>query len=137
MATYEGSGGKVMIKSGTDTLTAIAAVRSWSVSLTRDTVEDTSMASGGVRTFKKGLQSWSGSMEIIYDDTTGVVVQTALNPNTNTAVTVELYADAAGNDQFTGTIIVTEFGASVAFDGLMTATVSFQGTGACTATISR
>ena len=53
MANYEGSAGTVKIKSGSDALTAIASVRGWSMDITRDVVENTSMASGGVRTYKK------------------------------------------------------------------------------------
>lgn len=131
MATYEGSNGKVMTKSGSDTLTAIAAVRTWNISLTRDTVEDTSMNNAGYRTHKKGLQSWSGSMDIVYDDTTSSVVQTALNPDTDAAVSVELYPDeSVSATKFGGSIIVTEFAVTASYDGLVTATVSFTGTGA-------
>jgi len=133
MATYEGSNGKVMIKSGADTLTAIAAVRSWNVSFTRDTVEDTSMNNAGYRTHKKGLQTWSGSMEIVYDDSSSAPVTAALNPDTDAAVTVEFYPDeAVVGTLFAGPIIVTEFGVTASFDGLVTASVSFQGNGAPT-----
>jgi len=131
MATYEGSNGKVMVKSGSDTLTAVAAVRTWSATFTRETVEDTSMNNAGYRTHKKGLQSWEGSMEIVYDDTTAAVVQTALNPDTDTAVSVELYPDEAVTaTKFGGSIIVTEFSVTSSYDGLVTASVSFTGTGA-------
>ena len=133
MATYEGSNGKVMIKSGADTLTAIAAVRTWSVTFTRDTVEDTSMNNAGYRTHKKGLQTWSGSMEIVYDDSSSPAVTAALNPDTDAAVTVEFYPDeAVVGTLFAGPIIVTEFGVTASFDGLVTASVSFQGNGAPT-----
>lgn len=136
MATYEGSNGKVMVKSGSDTLTAVAAVRSWTATFTRDTVEDTSMNNAGYRTHKKGLQSWSGSMEIVYDDSTSSVVQTALDPDTDDAVVVEFYPDeAVAGTVFSGTVIVTEFGVSSSFDGLVTATCSFQGTGAPSAAL--
>jgi predicted secreted protein len=133
MATYEGSNGKVMIKSGADTLTAIAAVRSWNVSFTRDTVEDTSMNNAGYRTHKKGLQTWSGSMEIVYDDSSSPTVTAALNPDTDAAVTVEFYPDeSVVGTLFAGPIIVTEFGVTASYDGLVTASVSFQGNGAPT-----
>ena len=133
MATYEGSNGTVKVKSGSDALTAVAAVTAWSVDLTRDTVEDTSMASSGVRTYKKGLQTWSGSMDIVYSDSENVIVDTALNPDTDAAVTVELYSDSTKNtSKVSGTIIVTGYSVSASMDGLVTASVSFQGTGACT-----
>jgi len=133
MATYEGSNGKVMIASGTDSLTAVAAVRTWSVTLTRDTVEDTSMNNNGYRTHKKGLQTFSGSMEIVYDDSTQAAVNAALNPDTDASVAVEFYPDeSVAGTKFAGPIIVTEFGVTASFDGLTTASVSFQGNGAPT-----
>lgn len=133
MANYEGSAGTVKIKSGSDTLTAIASVRSWSLDITRDTVETTSMSSGGVRTYKKGLQTYTGSMDIVYDDSENAIVSTALNPDTDDAVAVELYSDAAVDaTKFAGTVIITGYSITANFDGLTEASVSFQGTGAIT-----
>lgn len=133
MARYEGSSGTVKIKSGSDTATAVASVRGWSLDITRDTVEDTSMSSAGVRTYKKGLQSYSGSMDIVYDDSENTIVSTALNPDTDDTVTVELYSDGSvDTSKFVGDVIITSYSVSASFDGLTEATVSFQGTGAIT-----
>ena len=133
MATYEGSAGTVKIKSGSDALTAVASVRSWSMDITRETVEDTSMASGGVRTFKKGLQTYTGSMDIVYSDSENAIVSTALNPDTDDTVSVELYSDAATDTtKFAGDVIITSYSISASYDGLTEVSVSFQGTGALT-----
>lgn len=132
MATYEGSAGTVKIKSGSDTLTAVASVRTWSLDVTRDTVEDTSMGTGN-RTYKKGLQSYSGSMDIVYDDSESAVVSTALNPDTDDAVAIELYSDSAVDaTKFAGTVIITSYSITANYDGLTEVSVSFQGTGALT-----
>jgi len=133
MASYEGSAGTVKIKSGSDTLTAIASVRSWSMDITRDTVENTSMSSGGVRTYLKGLQSYSGSMDIVYDDSENAVVSTAMNPDTDDTVSVEFYSDSAVDaTKFAGDVIITSYSITASYDGLVEASVSFQGTGAIT-----
>lgn len=133
MATYEGSAGTVKIKSGSDALTAVASVRGWSMDITRETVEDTSMASGGVRTFKKGLQTYTGSMDIVYSDSEDTIVATALNPDTDDTVSVELYSDATEDTtKFAGDVIVTSYSISASYDGLTEVSVSFQGTGALT-----
>jgi predicted secreted protein len=130
MATYEGSNGSVKIKSGTDTLTAVASVRSWSIDITRDIVENTAMGDGS-RTYKKGLQSYSGSMDIVYDDSENVIVATAFNPDTDGAVTVELYPDnSVAGTKFAGEVIITSYSITASYDGLVEATVSFQGNGA-------
>lgn len=129
MANYQGNNGTVKIKSGSDTLTAVADVRSWSVTMTREVVENTAMGDD-FRTYLKGLQSYSGSMEIVYNDSESSVVDTAINPDTDAAVQVEFYADAVNTStaKFVGTVIVTSFAVTNSYDGLMTATVEFQGT---------
>lgn len=133
MASYEGSNGTVKVLAGAGTITAIAQVRSWNISHSRDTVEDTSMGDS-FRTHKKGLQSWSGSMEIIFDDAEQAEVNAALDPNTDDAVTVDFYPDSAVvATKFSGTIIVTEYAVTASYDGLITASVSFSGTGALSA----
>jgi predicted secreted protein len=137
MATFEGSAGQVKIKSGSDTLTAVASVRSWNLDITRETVEDTSMGSAGNRTYKKGLQDYSGSMDIVYDNSedAGGVVSAALNPDTDSAVEVEFYSDASVDaTKFAGSVIVTSYSITATYDGLTEASVSFQGTGALTTT---
>lgn len=132
MATYEGSAGTVKIKSGSDTLTAVASVRTWSIDISRDTVEDTAMGDGN-RTYKKGLQSYSGSMDIVFDSSENAIVSTALNPDTDDTVSVEFYAEANDDTtKFAGDVIVTSYSISASYDGLVEATVSFQGTGALT-----
>jgi len=133
MARYEGSAGSVKIKSGSDALTAVASVRSWSMDITRDTVEDTSMGSSGVRTYKKGLQSYSGSMDIVYDDSEDTIVSTALDPATDDTVSVELFPDGSATaTKFAGDVIVTSYSVTASYDGITEASVSFTGTGAIT-----
>ena len=133
MASYEGSNGSVKVLDGTGTAAAIAQVRSWNISHSRDTVEDTAMGDS-FRTHKKGLQSWSGSMEIIFDDQESAEVNASLDPNTDTVITADFWPDASVvGTKFTGTIIVTEYAVTASYDGLVTASVSFSGTGALAA----
>lgn len=132
MATYEGSNGAVKLLSGSGTLTNVAEVQSWSVEVTRDTVEDTVMGDN-FRTYKKGLQAWSGSMDIVYSDSSDAEVSSALDPSTDAAISVELFPDSSqSGTKFAGTIVVTSFSITASYDGLVTASVSFQGTGAPT-----
>ena len=135
MANYQGNNGTVKIKSGSDTLTAVADVRSWSMTMTREVVENTAMGDSN-RKYLKGLQVFSGTMEIVYTDSENAIVETALNPDEDDTVQVEFYADAANTTtaKFVGDVIVTSFSVTNTYDGLMTATVEFQGTGAPTLT---
>lgn len=132
MATYEGSNGAVKVKSGSGSLTTVADVQSWTVDITRDTVEDTAMGDS-YRTYKKGLQTWSGSMEVIYNDTSDAEITESLNPDNDNVVSVELFPDVSvAGTKIAGDIIITSFSVSASYDGLVTASVAFQGTGAPT-----
>lgn len=133
MASYEGSNGAVKLLSGSGTATAVAQVRSWSITIARDTVEDTSMGDS-YRTYKKGLQNWSGTMDIVYDDTTSAEVNEAISPDTDAVVTGDFYPDVSVTaTKFSGTLIITSFAVTASYDGLVTASVAFQGTGALSA----
>jgi predicted secreted protein len=117
----------------------IAAVRNFSVELTRDTIETTTMGVD-VRTYLTGLSSWSGSADIYFDpaSSTGTIATHAvLNPTSGTVgqstLTVELFlADTAG--KFSGEVIITGFTVNSSMDGMVEASISFQGSGACTYT---
>ena len=139
MATLTGNNGVVKIDNASGTPTAIAAVRNFSVEITRDTIETTTMGVD-VRTYLNGLSSWSGSADVYFDPanyTGGASVMAALNPtgiNVGAGtVTVELYLnDTAG--KFAGEAIITGFTVNSSMDGMVEASISFQGSGACTFT---
>lgn len=133
MANYQGNNGSVKIKSGSDSLTAVADVRTWSVTVNRETVETTAMGDD-FRKYLKGLGMFNGSMDIVYNDSENAIVATSMNPDTDAAVTVEFYSDAADGTKFVGEVIVTAFTVNASYDGLTTASVTFQGTGAPTVT---
>ena len=126
MATHKGSEGT--LKVGTDTL---AEIRSYSLEESADTLEDTSMGDSA-RTYKSSLTSFSGSVDVFWDET-----DTAQNALTiGSEVTLNVYPEGAdsGDTYYTGTAIVTGVTRSASFDGLVEASVSVQGTGALTST---
>ena len=136
MAILTGNNGVVKIDNAAGTPTAVAAVRNFSVEITTDTIE-TSTMSIDVRTYVKGMSSWSGSADIYFDAanyTGGASAIAALNPTTGAVgsapITVELYLnDTAG--KFAGEAIVTGFTVNSTMDGMVEASISFQGSGAC------
>jgi predicted secreted protein len=140
MAILTGNNGVVKLDATVGGAVAtIAAVRTFSVELTRDTIETSTMTTD-VRTYVTGLSSWSGSADIYFDPaaSTGTIATHAiLNPTSGTVgqttLSVELYLnDTAG--KFSGEIIVTGFTINATFDGMVEASISFQGSGACTYT---
>jgi predicted secreted protein len=140
MAILTGNNGVVKLDASVGGAVAtIASVRNFSVELTRDTIETTTMGVD-VRTYLTGLSSWSGSADIYFDPaaSTGTIATHAvLNPTSGTVgastLTVELYlADTAG--KFSGEVIITGFTVNSTMDGMVEASISFQGSGACTYT---
>ena len=140
MAILTGNNGVVKLDASVGgSVATIAAVRNFSVELTRDTIETSTMGTD-VRTFLTGLSQWSGSADIYFDPvaTTGhLAVHSVLNPTSGTVgqstLTIELYlADTAG--KFSGEIIITGFTVNATMDGMVEASISFQGSGACTFT---
>lgn len=139
MAILTGNNGVVKIDNASGTLTTVAAVRNFTVEITSDTIESTTMGVD-VRTYLKGLSSWSGSADIYFDPanyTGGASVIAALNPTGgavgSATVSTELYLSDTSN-KFAGEIIVTGFTVNSSMDGMVEASISFQGSGACTFT---
>lgn len=126
MATHKGSEGTVKVGSN-----AVAEIESYSLEETADTLEDTSMGDSA-RTYKSSLTSFSGSLDVFWDetDTSG---QGALTIGSEVTLNVYPEGDTAGDTYYTGSAIVTGV-TSASFDGLVEASVSVQGTGALTST---
>ena len=127
MATHKGSEGTVKVGAN-----AVAEIRSYSLEESADTLEDTSMGDTA-RTYKSSLTSFSGSVDVFWDetDTNG---QGALSIGSEVTLNVYPEGDASGDTYYAGTAIVTGVTRSGSFDGLVEASVSVQGTGALTQT---
>jgi predicted secreted protein len=125
MATHTGSEGTVKVGAN-----AIAEIRSYSIEETADTVEDTSMGDT-YRTHKTTLKSFSGSIDVFWDetDTSGQVALTV-----GSEVTINFYPEGSttGDTYLTGTAIVTSKTITGSFDGMVESTINVQGTGALT-----
>jgi predicted secreted protein len=139
MATLVGNNGAVSINGK-----AVAAVRNFSIDITADTIETTTMGIEA-RTYVKGLSSFSGSADIFWDtadwDSSGE--NTTWNPTDGSSlvgasgVAGKFYLDlapgvSAADKVFTGTVIVTGYTINSSFDGMVEASISFQGSDAVT-----
>jgi predicted secreted protein len=125
MATHTGSEGTVKVGAN-----AVAEIRSYSIEETADTVEDTSMGDT-YRTHKTTLKSFSGSIDVFWDetDTNGQVALTV-----GSQVTINFYPEGSttGDTYLSGTAIVTSKTITGSFDGMVESTINVQGTGALT-----
>jgi predicted secreted protein len=122
MATLVGKDGVVKIGSNT-----IGEIRTYSLEQTMDVIEDSSIGDTD-RTYTSGLKSFSGSMDVYFDDTdTG---QLDVQVGDTGTINVQVEGDTTGDHQLSGSIIVTGRTITASFDGMVEASVSFQGTGA-------
>jgi predicted secreted protein len=127
MSVTKGSSGLIKVGSST-----VAEVKSYSIDETADTIESTSMGDSA-KTFESSLTSFSGSVECHYDDadTTGQVAMSI-----GSTITLNLYpeGDTAGDTYYSGSAVITGKTVSGSHDGLVEASISFQGSGALTIT---
>ena len=128
--TYTGESGRVEFYVG-GSLTNVASVRSFSIDLNTETIEDTNMSSGGNRTYKAGLTDYSGTMDLFMRDSDAA--QQALRVQGSAPASIKLYPSGETSGMtLTGEVIITGFSITSTFDGMVEATCSYQGTGGIT-----
>ena len=123
MATHSGSEGKVFIGSS-----QIAEVKSWSLEVTADTVDASTIGTEWRKTLAT-IKSWAGSFDAFWDETDSKG-QGALGAGKNVMLNLYPEGDEEGNTYFTGSVIITSIAYKASFDGLVEAGFSFTGTDA-------
>lgn len=127
MATIYGNNGEIKISS-----TAVGEVKSWSLTISRDTIEDTSMGDVA-KTFVYGKSSASGTIEVHFDDddsAQGTLRDAVIN---GTSVALDLFTNdssASGSDYYSLTALLTSQDVSVEMDSIESRTFNFTATGA-------
>jgi predicted secreted protein len=131
MTAYVGNAGVVQIDDDTGTAQTVAEVRSYSIETTSDTIEQTVMGDS-TRQYVKGLATFSGTADVYWDPTHFTTVDA--NPTvgtvgaTNKVVTLRIYPTGSGTS-WSGEVVVTGYTVNGTFDGMVEASISFQGTG--------
>lgn len=123
MACYKGLNGVVTVGGS-----AVAQIRSYTITESADTADCTTMGDTH-RTHMATIKSWEGSLDLVWDkqdDTAGLEVGGA-------EVALIVYPEGTG-DNMAGQIIVTSLEVSAAYEDVITASVSFTGTGPLTRT---
>ena len=123
MATHKGSEGLVKIGSN-----VVAEVTGFSFDETCDTIEDTAL-SDTARTYVTDYTTFSGTIDCMFDetDTTG---QGAMTNGASVALDLFPEGASAGDTYFSGTALITSISRANAMGSMVTASFSFQGTGA-------
>lgn len=132
MAAIRGTDGVVQIDGSNN----LASVRSFTLDTTQDTIETSAMGNAS-RTYVKGLRTFTGSADIVLDDTSPQhdVASSPLDFFANEpAGTMKLYPEGSGigNIELTGSIFITGYSINSTYDGIVEASISFQGTGDAT-----
>ena len=125
MATHTGSEGTVKLGTvGSDV--AIGEIRSYTITETADTIEDTAMGDAS-RTYKTGLKNFSGSVECYFDPDDAK--QDEMIAGAELTLTVYPEGSSSADQYMSGTVIITSADVNAASDGMVEASFSFQGSG--------
>ena len=133
MATLTGNDGQIVIAGLNPAAgNAVVSTRNFSVDITSDTIE-TSVMGDDTRTYVRGMSSWTGSADIYWDTSEAANLNICSSTVTvgATPVSIRLYvSQEASNDKvYYGDGIITGFSVASSMDGLVEATISFQGSG--------
>ena len=115
MAARAGFGGIITFSGLT------VGVKTWTRDEVADALETTTLADGQNRTYIAGLKSFTGSMEANWDSANTVAVG-------DSGVCTFQYGNNTDSDS--GTILITGINRENAYDGVISAGITFQGTGA-------
>ena len=135
MAFFRGEEGSVKFKNTAGTVAAVTSTRSWSLSISKDTLDCTAQGATS-RSYVGGFIDGSGSVELLYTaasgDETAEFVNDVLTTEDDGTAKFELFLDTSTSKKLTFDGIVTgaEFGTAVG--DLVAVTVNFQTNGAIT-----
>ena len=139
MAAIKGDVGKIMFHNAAGTEADVSGVRSWSLSITKDTME-TTVNGDTSKTFIGGLISGEGSAELIYDPSGNSDYQAFIDDVITTGdagdALFELFPDSAQSAKkigFSGIITSAEYGATLG--EIQIINISFITPGAITSAI--
>ncbi len=129
MATTKGSNGVVKVAANGGSVTAVGEVRSFTLSETADTIEDSVMGDTA-RTYVASLSSATLSMDVYWDDAD--TAQLVLD--TKTDIDFELYPTGSGTGEkyYSGGGLVTSKELTASFDGMVEGSFEIQVSGAVT-----
>lgn len=124
MAHIAGKSGAVFIGTAGDGDEAeVGDCKSWSLDYTVDALETTDFEDDGVRSYVPGCSGWSGSFDQVKD---------GVPEGIGTLIKLQLKESDTADQLWEGDAIITGVHPSTSFDGIVTYTYDFQGSGALT-----
>ena len=138
MAFFRGEEGSVSFDNGTGTVGAVASTTSWTLDVTKDTLECTAHGDTS-RKYVGSLKSGSGTVDLIYTATSGddtaEIISDVLTSEDSGDAAFNLFLDTSGTKKvsFNGIITGTTYSSTVG--DLNTVSVSFITNGDITAAL--
>jgi hypothetical protein len=136
MATIRGNSG--VMELGT---AGLAQLTSYTLDTTQDTAESSAMGATG-RTFIKTMHTFSGSADFVLEGGAATpqfdaIGEMDFGSDAAESVAFELFpeTEASGNIKYSGICIITGVSYTASFDGIVTGSLTFQGTGNLTSEI--
>ena len=124
MSVHHGKEGEVVVGGS-----AVGELVSFTLETTGDVVESTKM-SDAAKTFVAGRTSFSGTLEMHFDEADSV--QTQLTAGASITFKLLPEGSSTGDRKFEGASVITGMSVSQPLDGIVARSVTFQGTGALT-----
>lgn len=125
MATFKGKDG--VVKSGAN---AVAEVRSFTIEEKGENLDDSVMGDDW-RTRLPFIKDWSGSVDVLFDDT-DTNGQATLIAGASISLSLQMEGDTSGDHKLSGTALITGRNITASHDGLVEASISFEGNGQLT-----
>ena len=138
MAFFRGEEGSVSFDNGTGSVGAVASTTSWTLDVTKDTLECTAHGDTS-RKYVGSLKSGSGTVDLIYtatsgDDTAEIITDVLTSEDSGDAA-FNLFLDTSGSKKVSFNGIITGTTYSAAVGDLNTVSVSFVTNGDITAAL--
>jgi hypothetical protein len=138
MAFFRGEEGSVSFDNGTGSVGAVASTTSWTLDVTKDTLECTAHGDTS-RKYVGSLKSGSGTVDLIYTATSGddtaEIISDVLTSEDSGDASFNLFLDTSGAKKLSFNGIITGTTYSAAVGDLNTVSVSFVTNGDITAAL--
>ena len=141
MAAVKGDVGQVKFDDGGSSPAVVAGTRSWSMSITKDTIE-TTVQGDTFKSFIGGLIEGEGTAELVYDNAasgeTATFMDGILTTGDPATASFELFPDndsSAGTKKISFNGLITNFEQSSSQGDINTITITFKPSGQITSAI--
>ena len=111
----------------------VGELTGWSLDIQQDVIESTNI-NASARSFKPGITSWTGTADVMWDETDAAQIAFDTDLASVAAKTMQFLPQ--GNDSsdtsYTGSALITALSKTASVNGMITSSISFQGTGGIT-----